>query len=129
MSPLLASRQRVQAALPVDVAKVEAGGVLDELLLASGHRYRERDAGRIDLRLPWRHPFNATSLATNPLLLSALRPLLGDDFELKSAHVLYALPGAPDQTWHRDAPLLLLRSRCTVSVVRVGLGSCLVGPI
>ena len=111
LEPLLASRGRIRAALrdaALDsVSILERGGsVLDEPLLAAGHRYRERDAGRIDLSLPWRHPFNVSSLTANPLLLSVLKPLLGRDFELKSMHALYALPLAPDQSWHRDAPLL-----------------------
>ena len=112
LAPLLESRSRVRTAVqagPLDAQTLERGGtegVLDEPLLAAGHRYRERDAGRIDLSLPWRHPFNVRSLTANPLLLSVLIPLLGRDFELKSMHALYALPRAPDQSWHRDAPLL-----------------------
>ena len=66
--------------------------LLNELLLSSGHHYRERDAGRIDLKLPWKHPFNATALVANPLIYSVLDSILGSGFELKSVHAIHALP-------------------------------------
>lgn len=109
LAPLLASRNRLRAALQDGDASLPWHGnasLQDELLLRSGDRYRERDAGRIDLLLPWSDPFNSTALVANPLILSTLEALLGADFELKSVHGLHALPGAPDQMWHRDAPLL-----------------------
>mmetsp|Transcript_23745 Transcript_23745/g.69527 ORF Transcript_23745/g.69527 Transcript_23745/m.69527 type:complete len:384 (-) Transcript_23745:11-1162(-) len=85
-----------------------------ELLLAAGNEYKERDDGRIDLRLPWRQPFNNSALLLNPFIFGALRSLLGESVELKSAHAIHALSakggggstGHVEQHWHRDTGLL-----------------------
>lgn len=112
LAPFLASRERIRAAaFPAAehegmLSDDHSEHLLNELLLSSGHHYRERDAGRIDLKLPWKHPFNATALVANPLIYSVLDSILGSGFELKSVHAIHALPGAPNQKWHRDAPLL-----------------------
>lgn len=72
-----------------------------EFLFDTGRVYRERDDGRIDLTLPWTHPFNSyDTLLPNPVHAIASR-LLGSRYELKSSHAIYALPftqGTPPLT-------------------------------
>mmetsp|Transcript_8693 Transcript_8693/g.27629 ORF Transcript_8693/g.27629 Transcript_8693/m.27629 type:complete len:432 (-) Transcript_8693:57-1352(-) len=123
MAPIVESRRRVRGAIRRALAANRtleqivrgAGGeqLCAEPVLASGAKYKERSPGRIDYMLPWQAPFNRTWLTVNPLVLPIISALLGDvelsagrGAELKSVHVVYALPHAPEQPWHRDQPIL-----------------------
>ena len=115
----LASRSRVRAALKramvhrhslkqlwTDGASVPGMRLSDELIFADGHTFRERNAGRIDVQLPYDEP-PFGGLTHNPFASSMLRELLGSEHKLHSVHAVVSLPGeARNQHWHRDTALL-----------------------
>jgi len=96
LAPVLVSRKRVRSALRNAMA--DHGNlrslwqrVKGEVLFASGHWCRERDDGRLDQKLPFRKPYNDSSIVGAGLGLSLIAALLGDRAELKSAHAIHAL--------------------------------------
>ena len=122
LAPLLASRDRVRAALlsamvgRKNLRELWQGPIREEPLFAAGDVYKERNDGRIDLSLPFAAPFNETSFVANADVLLLLRRLLGSTAELKSMHAIYSLavegdasPDAGLQHWHRDTQLLFQR--------------------
>lgn len=99
-APLTASEvQHVVHAATPEVAQVFAQPSGQQL-------YRERNPGRVDVTLPLEAPFNATRFTFNPLVYPVLAELLGLNVRLKGLHAVVALPGVPDQHWHRDTGLL-----------------------
>ena len=113
VQPILASRGRVRRSLAHAMSRGANLRALwseqsleEELLFRVAATFRERHAGRIDVKLPWEEPFSAPKLALAPLLLALLQRLLGPGASLKSVHAIVSLPGAEAQSWHRDAPLL-----------------------
>ena len=61
---------------------------------------------RYKLSVALEGPFNTPSLFANPLVLSPVTELLGDEAILASLVSVIALPNAPDQGLHRDHPWL-----------------------
>lgn len=60
--------------------------VSGETMLHSGHWFKERNDGRIDVTLPWAAPYNETALVLNPFVAPLVRALLGADVDPKAAH-------------------------------------------
>ena len=119
IAPLLASRARVVDALADAAlhrrslrALWEKSPLRDEVLWQAGKRYRERNAGRIDLQLPFEdEAYGSPPFATNDAVVSVLRALLGDELKLKSIHAVVALTrddGLEAQHWHRDTQQLFI---------------------
>ena len=120
LAPLVASRARVVDALTNAARRRlslralwndDASPLREEVLFASGRRYRERNAGRIDLQLPFKGAFSDAAFSANENVLSVLRALLGDELKLKSLHAVVALTqddGIEEQHWHRDTQQLFI---------------------
>jgi hypothetical protein len=104
--PLLESRERVRAASLAPWSDLPEA-VRAEPFLSAGEALRERQDGRLDLLLPHTLPFNSSGFTLNRFALPVMRGVFGGErFELKSEHVVTALPGTSAQHWHRDdAPL------------------------
>ena len=121
LGPHLASRVRVRTALKRAMlgrgslkalwedGETEAGRVQDELIFADGGEVRERNAGRLDVQLPWRGaPFGAAAFVHSGFARPLLKALLGEAHKLHSVHAIHSLGGdeAEAQHWHRDTSLL-----------------------
>mmetsp|Transcript_42135 Transcript_42135/g.70295 ORF Transcript_42135/g.70295 Transcript_42135/m.70295 type:complete len:443 (-) Transcript_42135:56-1384(-) len=120
MEPILQSRSRVRGILersmishgsPINLWEENVSGIQEELFFTQGHVFRERNDGRIDMRL---HPvggFGDPEFLANAFAFPILSRILGERLELKSIHAIQALPlheGASNepQHWHRDTGLL-----------------------
>jgi hypothetical protein len=120
LAPLVASRARVVDALTHAARNRmslralwsdEASPLREEVLFASGRHYRERNAGRIDLQLPFEGAYADAAFSANANVLGVLRALLGDELKLKSLHAVAALTqadGIEEQHWHRDTQQLFI---------------------
>ncbi len=91
LRPYTKSRQRVREAMlsagaahrrsyngyKDALAKLWAGGGLaEEPALAGGYRLRERSAGRVDLQLGYRRPYNATALTAGAVVTGLVQRLM-----------------------------------------------------
>ena len=111
MVPILESRETMcrilTAAEKANVSDAEVWehyehSLSSEPLVTAYTDYHERSAGRIDFALPWRSPFDDSALVANSRVLPLLHNILGPGVELKALRVVYALPDAPAQSFHRD---------------------------
>lgn len=66
----------------------------------------ERWKKRFEMQVPLTPPFTDKQLAGNPLLLEVVRLMLGPRVEIDTFSQVTALPGAPDQPWHKDVDVL-----------------------
>lgn len=102
LSPLLESRSRLKSR-PERQYDDLPGDLQTEGFLSNGEVIRERSPGRLDLLLPHAMPFNHTAITLNRFAMEIMASVFdGQAFELKSAHTVVSLPGAPSQQWHRD---------------------------
>lgn len=120
MAPILASRSALRRKMKESMRRGESprdfwsrDATRADLFFSEGHTFRERNDGRIDMRVGFEPPFNASEIAANSFAFPVLTRVLGQDLRLKSIHAIQALPqqegaSTEPQHWHRYALSALL---------------------
>jgi phytanoyl-CoA hydroxylase len=79
----------------------------------------------IDQRLSKLYRFHRSepfrSLGTDPGLISLIRPLIGEDFDLFLSQVVWKVPGALGQPWHQDSSIFPFQPSRPVVAVWIAL--------
>jgi hypothetical protein len=81
---------------------LDARGMREQSMRQPPNPVGARGAERYEITLRMNGAFGAAAVFANPLLYSALAPLLGGDMQLNSFTTVTSYPGAPMQDIHRD---------------------------